>query len=76
MIELKIEDYCQNCPEFTPELNTQSYSKESFFEPVIETEYYHIVGCVHAERCKEITRHIQKEMSKKGKTDERTSLYS
>ena len=45
MIELKVEEYCHNCPEF---------------EAVQHTEFYnHKIVCVHSRKCASIKEHLE-----------------
>lgn len=58
-IELRVEEYCNNCDEF---------------EPCVKFSYYcydyvnRIVQCVHSDRCEEIAESIRKENIKNDKS--------
>lgn len=54
MIELIVADYCNNCVEFEPEVNT--YSSDS--------DAYTMISCVHKRRCCEMIQHLKKELKK------------
>ncbi len=48
MIRLVVEDYCQNCPDFEPEVNSNE------FEIYGEKHAEHVVTCIRRQRCKKI----------------------
>lgn len=52
MIELKVEEYCHNCPDF---------------EAVQHTEFYnHKLVCMHARKCAAIKQHLENTQPKLG----------
>ena len=58
MIELKVENYCQNCPDFEA-----AQKKDScYYEDLLERcEIVNItVYCEFAERCKAMKRYLEK----------------
>lgn len=57
MIELIVADYCNNCVEFEPEVNT--YSSDS--------DAYIMIRCIHERRCCEMIQHLKKELKKESK---------
>lgn len=69
MIKLEVAGYCQNCPEFEPEVekDVQDYSRFdqktlSFVGP----RYCNTtITCEHAARCQTIRGYIQREVEKK-----------
>lgn len=62
MINLKVEQYCDNCPEFEPDLETEAVEKFLLNHSDVETYYEHKVRCAHAKRCRSIANHF-KEMT-------------
>lgn len=54
MIELKVEAYCQNCPDFYPE----TFMMDSL------TGSATIVKCEQANRCAGLVRYLKKELTK------------
>lgn len=60
MITLKVEDYCQNCPDFTPDAATigviHGFSGKMFYETV--------VYCEKHKTCERLYESIKKEISK------------
>ena len=54
MIDLQVEDYCQNCPDFKVELETLSHIN-GFGEEI----FYHTVRCKHAMRCECIKEYLE-----------------
>lgn len=54
MIELKVEEYCQNCPDFYPE----TFMLDSLRGGVT------IVKCEQANRCAALVRYLKKEIEK------------
>lgn len=55
MIRLKIEEYCQECPEFEP-------IKKIFYANNQACEI--IIRCEHEKMCKEIAKHIERTQKK------------
>nr|DAU60910.1 MAG TPA: hypothetical protein [Caudoviricetes sp.] len=56
MIELKVEDYCQNCSEFKPDVNKEfSYADDEVIYSLMT------VFCENASKCKRIYECIKKE---------------
>ena len=53
MIDLKIEEYCKNCPDFEVEQESNSL----FGFDIKET--LHTLKCVHAEKCKAIKKYLE-----------------
>lgn len=54
MIELKVEPYCQNCPEFCADVS-RFYSDEKV--------YLTLITCEHTDICKEIKKHLREELN-------------
>lgn len=56
MIELIVEEYCQECPEFTPDTKqtiTRSWDDKDI---ILCTTVF----CKYAYRCKEMAKHFEK----------------
>ena len=65
MIELKVEDYCQNCKAFSPSTETMEYRDRVNFDGTIDLAHVRtIVRCENAKRCAGIARHIRNELNK------------
>lgn len=70
MIKLEVENYCQSCPEFEPDVdrNTQRYFAEDFnpfaYEPRVYTVCDTIVRCEHRVRCQCIKTQIEIDLDK------------
>ena len=66
MIKLKVEDYCQNCPDFKGEVHKEKFHSDNFMnfdrEPIIFSET--VVTCVKAHRCANLVRYLKKEIEK------------
>ena len=73
MIQLFIEDYCHNCPDFEPDIdkNKLRFTDDDTdwmielnipFDPcpICETN----IRCKHRKRCKSMMRHLEKELKK------------
>ena len=55
MIELKIEKYCENCPDF--EVEVEKIGHQDFFGNVdVDTR----ITCANAGRCKAIKEHLKR----------------
>lgn len=60
MIELKVTEYCQNCPEFDAEIKRDTeyvYSISSDREVCMCNT---TITCKHKERCEAIRKHLMK----------------
>lgn len=53
MINLKVEAYCNNCPEFDPWRTATLYGDEDAVEVVVQ--------CEHAAKCRAIKNYLEKE---------------
>lgn len=66
MIELKVEAYCQNCPDFEGEVHKEKFYSDDFKnfdrEPIIFSET--VVTCAKANRCAGLVRYLKKEIEK------------
>lgn len=60
MIELKVEDYCQNCPDFYPESNMVLVGTNSLST---------IISCEKARRCAGLVRYLKKEIEDKNASE-------
>ena len=56
MIELKVSDYCHNCPAFSPDCKTLYYSN------MRTAEITHYITCSNADECDVIRKHLEKYM--------------
>ena len=60
MINLKVEKYCKNCPEFEAVVDKTSYGllpMQSIHESFCNT----VISCEHSERCRVIMDYLSKE---------------
>lgn len=57
MIEIKVEDYCQNCPEFDPGVEAETLYFDGY-----DTERLTTVFCVHRRRCEAIAKSLKKHL--------------
>lgn len=62
MIELKVEKYCENCPEFEPDI-----SRFSFINGCGDDFYGTTVSCKHKARCAEIAEYMRERYEDKTK---------
>jgi hypothetical protein len=69
MIELTIDPYCQNCPEFEPHVDKdiRTYRSSDFrlIDPVTECDT--TITCKHNLRCASMMRQLKKEQEKNDK---------
>lgn len=70
MIELILDPYCQNCPEFEPEVDKdireyRSYDMRDKHEEKLFTECDTKIICKHKLRCYSMRNHIRKELEKR-----------
>lgn len=56
MIELSVEDYCQECPEFDPEVNRSIIRSWDDSKLFLSTNVF----CKYAQRCKAMEKHFSK----------------
>ena len=61
MIELKIEDYCQDCPEFKAEINESVVIDRSIKQTQIR--------CKHEDRCLSIKTYLETVVGKEQNND-------
>lgn len=50
MIKLDLPDFCQNCPEFEPDVDTNKLANDDFFanrKTLVDTT----ITCTHVDRC-------------------------
>lgn len=65
MIELKAEDYCQDCKSFSPISETMEYGDRVHYDGTIELAHVRtIIRCENTKRCAGIARHIRNEINK------------
>jgi hypothetical protein len=71
MIRVEVQDYCQSCLEFEPDVENPTLLYAAF-EVIEQTDT--VIRCKHRTRCENIKRHIDKEKEKGGnKTVERNN---
>ncbi len=56
MITLEIEEYCQECSDFTPECS-RIYVEDLALDRHVSTR----VTCEYANRCKQLVRYLKKQ---------------
>lgn len=57
MIRLHVEDYCENCKEFDPDVGVDTIHENTDHEIVMTNIY-----CSHRSRCSSIYRNLRKEL--------------
>ena len=58
MIELKVKEYCHNCPDFAAKVSVREHDDGNMVNP---TKFYDTtVTCSHAKRCEGIMRYLDK----------------
>lgn len=62
MIELRVEPYCHDCFHFDACSTTSCLHSDGSSYTVIST----LVTCKHAEKCREIEKHIASRLDAKG----------
>ena len=65
MIELIVNSYCNDCPEFEPDVDKNVFTWESFDfrdEPVTKCDTK--ITCKHKPRCESMIRQLKKEQVK------------
>ncbi len=63
MIELKVENYCHSCPQFSPVADIKRVYPVGEDEPMMMTT---TVECEHAKLCRNITKHIKTQLQEEG----------
>lgn len=58
MINLKVEEYCQNCRDFEAKVTANEFTACSFDESVVR-QCDTIITCSHAKRCEGIKRYLE-----------------
>lgn len=60
-IELKVEDYCQNCPGFEADVDHDIHTLygRNEFEEVIEREVITTIRCKYHTRCENMMRYLK-----------------
>lgn len=56
MIELSVEDYCHECPEFDPEVNKSILKLWNDSKLFVSTTVF----CKYTQRCKAMEKHFSK----------------
>ena len=72
-ITLKVEDYCQNCPEFEPEKLVNCLKIENFPFDKDKDIFETIIRCRYSKRCKNMERHIKRMLSTANEVKEEDS---
>lgn len=62
MIHLKVEPYCDNCPDFRPELETSTLDKYEMTNRDVVKYYDYTVKCAYSERCRHAVEILKKEI--------------
>lgn len=63
MIELRVEEYCHTCPQFSPVSETKRvYPTDSLSVLTGPTISSTVVICEHAKVCQNIAKHIKKQL--------------
>ena len=65
MIELKVEEYCHDCPDFEADVIKSKESYENRYNPMTMQTEEHVfvrttVHCAHANRCRAVKRYLEK----------------
>lgn len=64
MISLVKEQYCEDCPEFTPELKTDTVV--AYENKIIDNKHYtHVVICKNYRICQSMVKYLKKHMPEK-----------
>lgn len=58
MIELKVKEYCQNCPDFAAKVSVREIDAGAMTSPL--KLYDTTVTCSHAKRCEGMVRFLDK----------------
>lgn len=58
MIELKVEEYCHNCPEFEADVDVDDFGYKTYNGYILHTNT--TVKCEHAKRCQAIFEYFMK----------------
>lgn len=62
MIELKVESYCHDCPDFEADVSKRRETLRDDGSDVALLEYqYTMVRCAHAARCRAVKRYLEKQ---------------
>ena len=64
MINLIVEDYCQNCPDFKPKSESYSYNMYTAGKGVVEVITQTDVRCKYETRCHGMYERIKTEVEK------------
>lgn len=60
MINLKVEKYCENCPEFEADVDKTSYFSSSM-QSIHKSFCNTVITCEHRGRCRVIMDYLSKE---------------
>lgn len=68
MIALQVESYCQDCPEFEPDVDKKTETYETWSPMEFVSRNYTlcetIVRCEHRDRCRSIKNRLEIELKK------------
>lgn len=53
---IKLETYCENCPEFEVAVKSEEYTIENFFDNNGHEQIERIITCKHSRRCNNMWR--------------------
>lgn len=59
MIKLDVDEWCNNCNEFSPNVAVTEYSYEDFMCCRMRTDYDTVITCEHRNRCAGIKRYLE-----------------
>jgi hypothetical protein len=62
MIELKVEDYCADCPDFKPEVDKSLWRNDYSLVPTEKAVT--AIYCVHRNKCKCLYDYIKKDIGR------------
>ena len=68
MIDLKVDSYCHNCPEFEAEVKDESFVSSDLRCCIERIITNHTITCKHKARCAGMVDYL-KEQAKKNKED-------
>lgn len=65
MIELKVAGFCNNCPEFEPEVDRDILYSHNFFGEREEQMVLTKVTCIHEHRCRSMVDFLETQRKEK-----------
>ncbi len=61
MIKLDVDNWCDNCNEFSPNVAVTEYEYADYMCGTMRTDYDTVVTCEHRDRCAAIKRYLEEE---------------